>query len=243
MDYKLPAVFAITFIAAGLQSISGFGYGIVAVPLLSIFLSPASASILLVVSSVSLNLFLVVRLRAHIKFRPIAPVMISVATGVFVGLFFLSAANPGIFARSLGVYLAVYVLWSVAKKENPVSPLHRYRWGLPLGFVSGILSGAFATGGPPLVVYVSSLSLRHLEHIAALQLLLAVSGSVRLGVAVAGGLLNAGNALLAVTGLAGALAGSVVVLAINPSVSKQKLRVIVLVLVSVLAVKYIVIGA
>jgi uncharacterized membrane protein YfcA len=233
-------VTGITAVAGVLQSLTGFGFGMVAVPLLAFILPPQTASVILAFSSFALNVYLIIRLRGHISFSGIAPVAVSVAAGVPIGIFFLSSVDQTVFVRVLGIFLAGYVVWSIAWRRKALMPLHRFRWGIPLGITSGAFSGAFAMGGPPLVVYVSSQSYRHLQHVVTIQVLLGISGAARIAAIAVAGIAGREELILGLFALCGVLIGSSIVMAIKPRVSQKAMRAVVLILISVLSVRYLV---
>jgi uncharacterized protein len=232
------AVFAVTCIAGMVQSITGFGFGMMAVPLLSFFLQVSTASIVLALSSFSLNVYLIIRLRRHLKFSGNIPIMLSVALGVPIGLFFLVSMSEVILARTLGALLAFYVLWTLVRRSAS-RPLHDFYWGIPLGIASGALSGAFGMGGPPLVVFVGSREYKHLQHVVTIQLLLGISAVVRIaGIGIVG-LIGVKVAILALVGLCGVVAGATLIIALRPRLSKKTMHIMIMVLISVIAIRYL----
>ena len=96
--------------------------------------------------------YLAWRLWKHISFAEIRPLLIGGALGVPIGVTALTELDPRWIKGSLGVFLVVYSVWSLQSRTPSESPLSR-KWALPAGFFSGILSGAFNTGGPPVVLY------------------------------------------------------------------------------------------
>jgi uncharacterized membrane protein YfcA len=237
---ELLVVFGSAFIAALLQSLAGFGYGIVAVPLLSLATDVRTASVVLALSSFTLNAYLVLRLRKALRLRQLLPVLLSAVLGVPLGLLFLTSVDGRILAKALGALLLLYVVWSILPIKRPTHPMHRYRYGVPLGLASGALAGAYAMGGPPLVIYVTSQGYDHERHVATVQLMLAVSGAVRVGAVFATGLVSSVTELWStLTAVGGVIAAASLVLLIRPQVSRTKLRVIVLSIVAIAAIRYL----
>ena len=236
---ELAAVFGSAFVAALLQSTIGFGFGIVAVPLLSLAMDVADASVIVAFSSLALNLYLVVTLRSSIVLRPVILPMAAVVAGVPFGLLFLARADRVLLTRVLGALLVAFVIWSFVQRSRDARPLHPAKWGIPLGFSSGALAGAFAMGGPPLVAYATSYALDHRSHVATIQLLLAVSGVVRVAGVLWSGMLPLKEFGLAGAGVAGVALAATLVLALRPRLSRLRLQQLVLVVLSVMAVRYL----
>jgi len=70
---------------------------------------------------------------------------------------------------ALGIFLIAYALYNLFNFRLPriVQP----KWDFSFGLASGILSGAYNTGGPPLVIYGTSLGWNSEEFKANLQAL------------------------------------------------------------------------
>ena len=57
---------------------------------------------------------------------------------------------------------------------------HRSLAGVPCGLAGGMLSGAFNTGGPPTVAFLSNQQISYYQYAAGLQLVFVSTGLMRL---------------------------------------------------------------
>jgi uncharacterized membrane protein YfcA len=143
----------IAFLAAGTQSLTGFGFALVMVPLLSLFWDVKLAVMTsTLVGSVSL-VPLVVEVRRWLDLSKAFPLAMGGLVGVPLGL----AIFTRIDADLLKVCVASLVI--VASVLLYFAP--RFRVGGPplvgsviAGTLSGILRASTSMGGPPLVLYV-----------------------------------------------------------------------------------------
>jgi len=175
-----PLVFAVAILAAGafVQSVSGFGLALVAVAALPIVMPLREA-----VSLVTLfNLFVcVVTLwhnRAGFSWRKALPLIASMCVGIPIGFTFLHAASPGLVIRMLGAILiaiAVSDLWLSRRHDFSLPQFFAY----PLGFIGGMVGGAFNVGGPPAVAFVYSQNWSKTATVAVLQTAFFCSGLTR----------------------------------------------------------------
>lgn len=141
--------------ASVLRGFTGFGFGLAAVPLLSLALPPAQVVPFVVVLQVVIG---VGGLRAawkHTDWRSIGALTPGLVVGIPIGISILSAFAPDTVRLAIGLIIAASVglLWAgVRLPPNPS------RWvALGVGLLSGVISGLSSMGGPPIVVYLLAL--------------------------------------------------------------------------------------
>jgi uncharacterized membrane protein YfcA len=198
--------FVLAVFAGGLaQGVAGFGFGLVAMSLITWVLQVRAATVSIVFASLAVNIILVARLRKHFEWERVLPVAVSVALGVPLGLVLLMNVNDAILSRLLGALLLVSAAQGFIRSMSH-RPLHPVIVGVPLGLASGALSAAFASGGPPLIVYMRSQNFGRLRYVVSMQLTLAVSGLARILVFGVSGMFDRaslGRALIAIVPAAG----------------------------------------
>ena len=139
------------FLGFFIQTIVGFGGTLVSLPILLIVLEIPDA-----IAYISLFYFisstvLISKEWVHIQKKIIIKLAFMSIIGVGVGILILIYAKPIFLKRSLGVFIIAYVLYSqYANKEIQVSSKLEYF----LGFLGGLFSGLFSTGGPLYVIVV-----------------------------------------------------------------------------------------
>ena len=102
------------------------------------------------------------------------------------------------------------------------------------------LSGAYATGGPPLVAYVRSQGFDKFRYSATLQLVFAVNTSIRLFVLGTAGMFTKRLLALSIWGIACALIGAWIGLHVLRRMPEWALRHVVVGLLLVMGLKYLV---
>jgi hypothetical protein len=143
---------AAVFIAAFTQGLIGFGSGIIALALLALIWDIQQVVAITSVFSIVICIVLTWRLRRHIVFAEIRPLLGGAAFGIPLGVIALLKVDAGLIRGVLGLLLVFYVLWSLRGRQSGGKRLSR-KWAFPVGFCSGLLTGAFNTGGPPAVIY------------------------------------------------------------------------------------------
>jgi len=156
MDINLALLAVIAFGAAFAQGFSGFGYGILAMAALSLLtpgLERASVFITLTVTALTITLLLRSRRDVHIDWRQAAVLILGVLAGSPLGYWFVLRQGDMPICRL--VFGAVLILFALNGLLKPHLKRHIPLLLAPVfGVFSGLLSGAFASGGPPIVLYL-----------------------------------------------------------------------------------------
>ena len=148
---------ATLFIAGLLQSIVGFGFTLVALPaLLFIGLSLPEAVATCLIGGFAQRIFLFPKLRHHVDWRAIRPMMISGLIAIPVGIFVLrGVANlpPSVVRQVIGVIIILCLCLQWFGKIEPRDSVHK-GWTYLAGITSGLLTGFANIGGPPVVLWI-----------------------------------------------------------------------------------------
>ncbi|MFC7243793.1 sulfite exporter TauE/SafE family protein [Catellatospora aurea] len=202
MTLYLLAFLVIT-VAAFAQAISGFGFSLVSVPLLAMIVDPQPAVVAATIVSCCLNAGNAYGHRGHIDAGASRRLLLWVLAGLPVGVLALRLLPSGALVATialvtLGCTVIVWRGWRIAPNG----------WSLRgAGLLSGVLTTATATNGPPLVAALQAMRLEPRAFRATLALLFAaVSPVAVVGFALAG-LLGARAVLVAAVGLPAAALG------------------------------------
>ena len=150
-------IYALTFlvimVAQMVYVVFGFGSGLIAVGTLALVF-PEIRDVVVVLLLVVLPAELGVAISSwrSIRWREAGGLLAGVVPGVILGSYVLSAGSPTLVLTVLGVFLLVVSLVFLLLRDGA-----RVRWPRwivpPTGLLSGLLTGLFGTGGPPLIVY------------------------------------------------------------------------------------------
>lgn len=143
----LVAVFVIVFVAAVAQATTGFGYALIAVPLLTLATDPRTAVVGAAISSMLLTVALTVRERRFVRWSVTGWLMAAAMLGLPFGLLLLRHLPD----RWLTALIALtslagtVVVWRRVRLDPG-----RFTVGA-VGVLTGVLTTATGTNGPPLV--------------------------------------------------------------------------------------------
>ena len=169
----LLAVTVIICIAAVLQSISGFGFSLLAMPLLSIFVDVQDAVVIATLCGIFTN---AVHLKKDLQLvdQAIARrISLSALIGMPLGVVVLSVFSATQMRAIIGAVIVVLVYLMmrnfVLKTENTTVDIF-------LGAFSGLLATSVSTNGPPLVFLLQSKQLDPWRLRATLAYVFTISG-------------------------------------------------------------------
>jgi uncharacterized membrane protein YfcA len=149
MQFVLVAL--IVFFGVTVHSTLGFGVALICMPPLIAILGATSAAALVALFTIPLQLVIIWRYRHALTLRPIAGLIVSSVVGAPVGVLLLSILSEHTILTALGLFLIVYALYSLLNLRIP--EIRHPAWALAFGLASGVLSGAYNAGGPPLVIF------------------------------------------------------------------------------------------
>jgi hypothetical protein len=143
------------FAAAVLRGFTGFGFGIAAVPMLSLALPPTQAVPFVVVLQVLVGVAGFRGAWHECDWRAVRGLVPGLIVGIPIGLMVLTLFAPNTVRLAIGLVIAasVVVLWRGARL--PPQPSRGIT--LLVGLMSGTISGLASMGGPPIVVYLLAL--------------------------------------------------------------------------------------
>lgn len=151
MDYSFLIIMAIVFIGAMTQGLTGFGFALISVPLLSVFMDIKSAIPLGALCGLVINAVLFLKFKNDISFSEIRNLIFGAIIGIPAGVIFLRNAPSRILKLLLAFIILLFALFSIAGKIKPRGISRN--WGYFYGILSGMLGGAFNTNGPPVLIY------------------------------------------------------------------------------------------
>lgn len=179
---------AVIFLAYTVKGLSGFGSGLIAIPLLA-FLFPLTFIVpVLGLLSYSGTLTQSFHLRKQVVWRDMLPLIPFSLLGIAIAVWLLVNVDANRLVMALGVFVLLYSIYSLL----PL-PLHNgsRRWALVAGLGGGMVGALFGTGGPFYVVYLKMRQLNKHQFRATIAMIFLVDGGVRMTAYALNGLFTA----------------------------------------------------
>ncbi len=197
----------VLFAGALIQGFLGFGLGIFAMAMLSLTHDLFYASGVVNLVALFFSFAMAWTLRRSIRWPLIAWIAPGAVIGIGIGLEALGRFEAQLLLRLLGFSIVGMSVWNLAQPTLAASTSRVTDVGV--GLLSGILSGLFNTGGPPLVAHLYRRDDPPDVLKATLQVLFVITTTVRLPAAIAKQLLSAEMVWDAVLALPALLLGLV----------------------------------
>lgn len=150
--YQIILIAAVTLCAGYVQSVSGFGFGIVAMIFLPRLLMYTEANVLSSILSALISVLVVFETYKNANKNNIVFPFIGNFISTYLAVTFAKSVTHEVLICLLGIALfglSVYFLFFTDKiKIKPTKAA-----GFAAGVISGVMGGLFSVSGPPMVIY------------------------------------------------------------------------------------------
>ena len=206
VDIPIIFVSAVAVFAAALvQGVTGFGFVIVAAPVLTIYLEPTLVVPVMLLQSVVLNAAIMVDGYRWINLRRVWALMLAGAALTPIGAALLIGLDAAVIKVLVGVVVGVTAVGMLLGLQRTAS--RELLASIPVGAVSGVLGGATGLSGAPVVLFFTNQSVDPKESRANLVFYFQVLNMIALPSFAVGGILTRDVFVLSLELLPGALAG------------------------------------
>lgn len=144
----------IIFFAGMIQGITSFGFSLLAVPLLSMFIPFKIVVPMLIIYSLFLNSIILYNVRKHVNLKKIYILVIAGIVGTFFGTYALESLDESILKIVVGVIITLSAIAFIKGYKMPVK--NEKLSYLPVGLLSGLLNGSASLSGPPIILFLKN---------------------------------------------------------------------------------------
>ncbi len=137
--------------ATVLRSFTGFGFALAVVPVFAVFLAPAEVVVLTASLSLMLGLVSIRIWWGVFSLGEILPLILLAWVGTAFGAFLLTTLSGNSFQLCVGI--AVLLACLGLSLTRPVSAVDNPALKGSAGLLSGLMNGALAVPGPPMIIY------------------------------------------------------------------------------------------
>ncbi len=166
----------IVFTAFVITGLSGFGSGLIAIPMLAFFLPLPLVVAVLTLLSYGSTVIQSIALRQHTCWQEVWSLLPFTMIGIALALLMLANTDLQNLAVILGFFIAGYALYALFD----LKPLGGGRiWSIFAGGFGGFIGTLFGTGGPFYVVYLNLRQLDKSQFRATIATTFLIDGGVR----------------------------------------------------------------
>jgi uncharacterized membrane protein YfcA len=227
VTYLLVAL--IVALGAAAQAASGFGFALLAVPLLALLLGAKTAVVTAGVVSLGLQLTMALRDHGSIRRPTVVTMTIAALAGMPLGLFILERVEDRTLTIAIAVTVLIFTLLLARGARVPAGTAI----DAAAGFTSGIISTSTGTSGPPLVIALHAREMTPLMFRATLAAQFLIQGTISVVAFALVGRITAEVGRLALAGLPGLALGWLAGDRIFARLDHDRFRRVVLVMLAI----------
>lgn len=177
-NMELLLALGILVLAYVVRGITGFGSGLVAIPLLALMLPITVVVPMIGLLDYTASLSHGVSHRRSIQWREIFPLLPFTLIGVLSALYIFKTVDGELLKEILGGFILLYAIYSIVGK-NPHGRLSR-KWSFIGGGFGGLVGTLFGTGGPFYVIYLQLRGLDKTAFRATIATIFMLDGATRI---------------------------------------------------------------
>ena len=174
---ELVLCIVIIFIAYVLKGLSGFGSGLVAIPLLAFFLPIPFIVPVLALLSYTGTVYQCISYRKDVVWRDLLPLLPFSLAGITIALWLLINVNVTVLTFTLGMFIFCYAVYSLL--PHNIKSGSRW-WAIAAGSFAGLIGALFGTGGPFYVLYLKMRQVSKQQFRATITMIFLVDGGARM---------------------------------------------------------------
>lgn len=232
MPWTLVAVAVVFAVASTAQAASGFGFALIAIPLVAVLTDPKVAVVGMTLLGPVISGQLAVRGRRDIRVGAAAAIAVTSVIGMPLGLVVLSRTSDD----ALTVLIAVAVLVFTALLWRGLRLPESRGADVAAGLASGILATSTGTNGPPLVIALAGRGLDRAAFRSTINAIFVAQSLLALAAFAIVGRVGGDALEVAAAGLPGVLLGSFVGESVFGRLPESRFRSIVLAMLAMSAI-------
>lgn len=196
------------FCASLIQSVTGFGFGIFVMLFFPHFIGRyGEATALSGLLSLCLSAIVALTHYKHINFKNLFFPILGSSVTSFLAVQFMTQQSDSTLILLLGIFLVIlsvyFMFFSDKIKIKPT-----WYSGLIAGCISGVLSGLFSTGGPPMVIYYMQTEKDVKGYLATIQTFFMLAGMLNTVYKSAAGMVTPNVLIFFAVGLVSVISGT-----------------------------------
>ncbi len=234
---QLIVVGSAVFIAALIQIVAGFGFALLAMPVMTLAIDPKTAVVVSALTGIFVTSWQAIRSRADADRILVRRLTTAAYAGMPFGLLVFIEVNDAALRLLLGVaVLLAVVLLALRINMHHAGP----RFDYAAGFVSGVLNTSLSTNGPPLAFALQARQISAETFRATITMVFALSNILGLSLFVASGRITRDGLAAAAITIPAMILGQVLGFPLRKHIHGERFRYLVLVLMTGAAISAIV---
>jgi uncharacterized membrane protein YfcA len=233
------------FLAGGLAGgflcgLSGFGAGLVTLPIVLFVASPLLAAQLAALAGIASQIQAISALRYGLHWRQLLPIVLAGVVGIAIALWLIPPLPIDLFKFGVGCILIAYSLFALALPENWRFTKRHPIGNLVAGLLGGMAGGIAGIPGPPVIMWAAVQSWSATEKRTLIQVFNLVTLSAMLIISAAQDRLDPAFAWTAPTMLPATIAGAILGVAAFRRLNDRRYQQLVIVLLLIAGITMVI---
>ena len=224
---QLIIVSIISAAGAFIQRVTGFGFGIFVMLFFPyIMKTPTSAAAVSTLVSCVVSVYNAIIYRKNVPYKKIIPLIVSALITIPISVYFSVLISGDFFKKALGIVLvglSVYFIFF----SNRIKIRPTVKNSMIAGGTSGVLTGLFSTGGPPVVLYLMNAFADNTVYFASTQFYFGLTGIYSTVVRAFNGIVTLEVIVYFVIGFIGSIVGNYIGKKVFDKLNSQRLRLLI----------------
>jgi uncharacterized membrane protein YfcA len=176
--YQIALIIFILIVAYIVRGLTGFGSGLIAIPLLSLMLPVTFVVPLIGLLDFSASISHGLKHKNDISWKDVFALLPFTALGVGVALYLIHNLDAELLKKALAIFIILYGIYSLSA-HTPRHQASRF-WAVPAGSLGGFIGTLFGTGGPFYVIYFQVRQLSKQSFRATVAVIFLIDGCSRI---------------------------------------------------------------
>ncbi|MBN2460946.1 MAG: sulfite exporter TauE/SafE family protein [Candidatus Cloacimonetes bacterium] len=136
-----------------LQGLTGFGFSLFAVPLLTLLLPPRTVIPVLIVYSLMVNVAVLISAKGHLDLKRQGLLLVGGLAGLPLGSYLLRNLPVFHLKMIIGAVVLLLAVILLVRPDTKIVKTDSKAVNLPVGFLSGLLCSSVSLSGPPVIIF------------------------------------------------------------------------------------------
>ena len=234
---QFAAVACVVMFASFVQVTAGFGFGLLAVPVMTLAIEPRTAIVVATLLGICGNTWQTVHLRRFVDHAAARRMIVAAYLGMPLGLLVLVAVDDDVLRLLLGIAVLISVVLLARRVDvDHIGPSLEFGGG----FLSGVLNTSLSTNGPPLVFVLQARGLAPDPFRATISRVFAWCNIGAIVGFIAAGKVTRDGVIAAAIALPAMLFGQLIGMPLRRHVHGDRMRWLVLILLTLAGISAIV---
>jgi hypothetical protein len=184
------------------KAVTGMGFPLIAIPVISLFVSVEAAVCVVALPNVAMNAALSWRTRGEASHTRDLPVLgVAGILGAILGTRLLVTLPEQLLMAGLSLVVLGYVGRSLVRPERSLASGTTRRWSPAVGLGAGVMQGAVGISGPLFATWIHAYRLAPNAFVFSVSLLFLLSGGAQLALLVGNGMVSGARLWIALAAI------------------------------------------